>query len=112
MRTTSFEDIEDDKLKSILHDIKNCILKYYKPLNFIIIGSNKNNIIKNTDIDIITIVEDNVDLELFIQTIAPSIKKFILKYNFYISVYPILNKNYIRKNTQFICNIVNNGIEF
>lgn len=96
----------------ILCDVKNCILNYCTPLKFLIIGSNKNGIVNNTDIDIIIIVKDNIDLFMLSQKIAPSIRDLIVKYNFFISVFPINEKFYILQNTQFISNVIKHGREF
>lgn len=99
-------------LDIILSDVKKSILNYCTPLKFIVIGSNKNGILKKTDIDIIIIVKDNIDLFLLSQEIAPSIRDLIIRYNFFISVFPISEKYYILQNTQFISNIIKQGIEF
>ena len=58
-------------LPIILNDVKECILNHCSPLKFIVIGSNKNGIISETDIDIIIIVKDNIDLFTLSQEIAP-----------------------------------------
>lgn len=99
-------------LPIILNDVKECILNHCSPLKFIVIGSNKNGIICETDIDIIIIVKDNIDLFTLSQEIAPSIRDLIVKYNFFISVFPISEKYYILQNTQFISNVIKEGVEF
>ena len=97
---------------SILKDIKNNIHEHCTPIKFIIIGSNKDGIINKTDLDIIIIVEDKTNLTHIIKNISPSIKKLIVKYNFYISVYPIKEMHYKKQKSEFIHNIHQTGIEF
>lgn len=99
-------------LPIILSDVRICILNYCTPLKFIVIGSNKNGIISKTDIDIIIIVKDNIDLFTLSQDIAPSIRDLIVRHNFFISVFPISEKYYTLQNTQFISNVIKQGIEF
>lgn len=69
-------------LDIILSDVKKSILNYCTPLKFIVIGSNKNGILKKTDIDIIIIVKDNIDLFHLSQEIAPSIRDLNYKIQF------------------------------
>lgn len=102
----------NQELRPILTDIKKHVLKYHTPSKFLIIGSNKDAIAYNTDIDIILIINDDVDSVELIRNISSSIKQLIIKYGYYISTYPIKEKYYKKKNTQFIRNIINNGIEF
>lgn len=97
---------------NILKEIKINILEHCTPNKFIIIGSNKDGIINNTDLDIIIIVEDQTNLPHIIKNISPSIKKLIVKYNFYISVFPIKEKHYKMQKSEFIHNIRQTGIEF
>ena len=99
-------------LPIILSDVKNCILNYCTPLRFFVIGSNKSKIINKTDIDIIIIVKDNIDLFLLSKEIAPSIRDLIIKHNFFISVFPIREQYYTLQNTQFINNVIKHGINF
>ena len=103
---------QDGKLYKILHDVKTCIMDYCTPLHFFIIGSNKNKIISKSDLDIVIVVKDDMDLVILTQMIAPSINSLILKYKIFISVFPIKEQFYLLRNTQFICNVVNQGIEF
>lgn len=105
-------DFTDKILSVILSDVKNCIQKYCTPLKFMIIGSNKYGIINNTDIDIVIIVKDNINLFTLSEKIAPAIRDLIIKYNLIISVFPISEKHYILQNTQFISNVIKEGIEF
>lgn len=105
-------EFTDKTLSIILRDVKNSLLKHCMPLKFLIIGSNKHGIINNTDIDIVIIVKDNIDLFTLSEKIAPTIRDLILKYNFFISVFPISEKYYILQNTQFISNVIEKGIEF
>lgn len=102
----------DKILLTVLNDVKNCILKNCTPLKFLIIGSNKYGIINNTDIDIVIIVKDSINLFMLSEKIAPAIRDLIVKYNFFISVFPISEKYYILQNTQFISNVIKDGIEF
>lgn len=99
-------------LPIILSDVKNCILNYCTPLKFIIIGSNKNGIISNTDIDIVIIIKDNIDSFFLSKEIASSIRDLIVRHNFFISVFPVNEKYYTLQNTQFISNVIKQGVEF
>lgn len=102
----------DKILSMILNDVKICIQKHCTPLKFLIIGSNKRGIINNTDIDIVIIVKDSINLFMLSEKIAPEIRDLIVKHNFFISVFPISEKYYILQSTQFISNVIKEGIEF
>lgn len=99
-------------LYSILKEIKSSITVYCQPLRFILIGSNKDGIIHQTDLDIVIIMDESVDLTHLINIISPSIKEIIVKYNLYISVFPIKESHYQQLDSEFIYNVKNTGVEF
>ena len=100
------------KLTIIQQEIKQILLLYCSPIKFISIGSNKNEITFDTDIDIVIIVDNNIETYRLLKLISPAITEIIKRHNILIGIYPIHLKEYEQNSTQFICNIIKNGIEF
>lgn len=102
----------DKNLLDILKLTRNIICKYIIPIKLLIIGSNKRELIRNTDIDIIVVVPNNTDNYLLIKNIATEIKNLIIERKILISIYPIKESTYKLNSTEFIRNVSKTGIEF
>ena len=99
-------------LCNLLRDIKEEISPIFVPIQFIVIGSNNNEIVNPTDIDIILIVDNDVDVYSLVHQISSKIVALIIKHRILISIYPIRKSCYDACETQFINNIHRYGISF
>lgn len=99
------------------------ILKYIKNelsenlagdiFKFILIGSRISNNYRNeVDFDIIIIVEDNCDTYELIKKMSLYVYIISIHFKASIGIYPIRNEDFKKGKSQFIDNVIINGIEF
>lgn len=102
-------------MEGILKSIKNEFSKNFSEevFKFILIGSRiSNNYRNDMDFDIIVIVQDNCDTYELIKKMSSYIYMFSIHFKASIGIYPIRNEDLKKGKSQFIDNVITNGIEF
>lgn len=75
-------------------------------------GSGRDLGVTESDIDLLIVLENDVNLLDVVVQIAPLIREAIEKYSIFVSCFPVHEKDYVSGDSQFIRNIRQNGMEF
>lgn len=102
-------------MEGILKSIKNEFSENFfdEVFKFVLIGSRiSNNYRNDVDFDIIVIVENNCDTYELIKKMSSYIYIISINFKASIGIYPIRNEDFKKGKSQFIDNVIINGIEF
>lgn len=102
-------------MDTVLNSIKTILRENFKGeiLKFILIGSRTSSTQKdNSDYDIIIVTRNVVDSYDFVKNASRFISKISFENKSNIEIYPVKEKNLNNTSSQFINNVILNGIEF